>query len=321
MADYGDMFYGTLPEDTQDFRQVLAGIGRTIRDRAAAAGQRIGQSGQEAIALQNQIFGDPNRPLRVTDENALRRFTDMIMGGPMGFAPAGITAYHGSPYLFRMFDPARRGTGEGNQSYGVGAGYTAEARPVAETYIKNRPEVVAKFNKISPETVEGMATRLRYFYGDDASAIAKDIKSRSQFADLPTEQLEKEIQKSGESFKSVMQSSGYLYKGDIPDEILPKFLDFDKPLKEQSQEVQNLAKQYKVDLDDLGGDLLAKVGKNVRGTQIMESAGIRGIRYFDQASRGEGKGTSNFIPFRPEDFKIQEINDIPIQQYIEQGLL
>jgi len=83
------MFYGTLPEDTQDFRQVLAGIGRTIRDRAVAAGQRIGQSGSEAIALQNQIFGDPNRPLRVTDENALRRYTDMIMGGPMGFAPAG----------------------------------------------------------------------------------------------------------------------------------------------------------------------------------------------------------------------------------------
>lgn len=86
------MFYGTLPPDTQDFRQVLAGIARTIRDRAVAAGQRIGQSGSEAIALQNQIFGDPNRPLRVTDENALRRFTDMIMGGPMGFAPAGIVA-------------------------------------------------------------------------------------------------------------------------------------------------------------------------------------------------------------------------------------
>lgn len=85
------MFYGTLPPDTQDFRQVLAGIARTIRDRAAAAGQRIGQSGSEAIALQNQIFGDPNRPLRVTDENALRRYTEMIMAGPMGFAPMGMT--------------------------------------------------------------------------------------------------------------------------------------------------------------------------------------------------------------------------------------
>lgn len=86
------MFYGTLPPDTQDFRQVLAGIARTIRDRAAAAGQRIGQSGSEAIVLQNQIFGDPNRPLRVTDENALRRYTEMIMAGPMGFAPMGMTS-------------------------------------------------------------------------------------------------------------------------------------------------------------------------------------------------------------------------------------
>ena len=92
MADYGDMFYGTLPEDTQDFRQVLAGIGRTLRDRAIAAGQRIGQSGQEAIALQNQAFADPRRPTRVTDEAALARLTDMIMGGPMGFAPAGTVA-------------------------------------------------------------------------------------------------------------------------------------------------------------------------------------------------------------------------------------
>jgi len=31
--------------------------------------------------------------------------------------------------------------------------------------------------------------------------------------------------------------------------------------------------------------------------------------------------TSNFIPFRAEDYRIQEINDIPIEQYMEQGLL
>ena len=105
MVDYGDMFYGTLPEDTQDFRQVLAGIGRTIRDRAVAAGQRIGQSGSEAIALQNQIFGDPNRPLRVTDENALRRYTDMIMGGPMGFAPAGTIGPRITKFADVQYDP------------------------------------------------------------------------------------------------------------------------------------------------------------------------------------------------------------------------
>lgn len=105
MADYGDMFYGTLPEDTQDFRQVLAGIGRTIRDRAIAAGQRIGQSGQEAIALQNQAFGDPRRPTRVTDEAALRRLTDMIMAGPLGFAPAGTVAPRITKFADVQYDP------------------------------------------------------------------------------------------------------------------------------------------------------------------------------------------------------------------------
>ena len=92
MNDYGEMFYGTLPPDTQDFRQVLAGIGRTIRERATTAGQRIVESAREARALQDQAFGDPTRPTRVTDEAALRRLTDMIMAGPLGFAPAGITS-------------------------------------------------------------------------------------------------------------------------------------------------------------------------------------------------------------------------------------
>lgn len=105
MADFGEMFYGTLPEDTQDFRQVLAGIGRTIRDRAIAAGQRIGQSGQEAIALQNQAFGDPRRPTRVTDEAALRRLTDMIMAGPLGFAPAGTVAPRITKFADVQYDP------------------------------------------------------------------------------------------------------------------------------------------------------------------------------------------------------------------------
>jgi hypothetical protein len=53
----------------------------------------------------------------------------------------------------------------------------------------------------------------------------------------------------------------------------------------------------------------------------MEKAGIKGIRYLDQSSRVEGRGTSNFIPFSPDDYKIQEINDIPIDEWIRKGLL
>jgi hypothetical protein len=119
----------------------------------------------------------------------------------------------------------------------------------------------------------------------------------------------------------IYKSPGYLYKGDIPDEIIPKFLDYDAPLKDQSPEVQALAKSLGMDLEDLGGDLLGKIGKNVKGTLQMQDAGIKGIKYLDQGSRGQGKGTSNFIPFSPDDFKIQEINDEPLEAWLKSGRL
>ena len=65
-----------------------------IQNPSLAAQQALGgiaQSAQETQALQNQAFGNPQRPFQVTDEQALARLTNMIMGGPLGFAPAGIT--------------------------------------------------------------------------------------------------------------------------------------------------------------------------------------------------------------------------------------
>jgi hypothetical protein len=349
------MFYGTLPEDTQDFRQVLAGIGRTIRDRAVAAGQRIGQSGQEAIALQNQAFADPRRPTRVTDEAALARLTDMIMGGPLGFAPAGITAYHGSPYLFRQFNPAKVGTGEGAQAYGVGSGYTAEARPVAEEYRRQLATKINLDNKpfYSGKTGKQLGTTgssdvddyLLANLGDVQKAISnakadmKDVISTNPAEKATYEKIISELENLKSQGSVKVESSGYLYKGDIPDEILPKFLDWDKKFTEQSPEVkETIAKYWKEnkvygDPTKLSGagiydSIVAHVygGAGRQGAQQaasneLEKIGLRGIRYLDQGSRGEGKGTSNFIPFRSEDYKIQEINDIPLEDYIRQGLL
>jgi hypothetical protein len=389
MNDYGEMFYGTLPPDTQDFRQVLSGIGRTLRDRANLTAERFIQSAQEARALQDQAFGDPTRPTRVTDEAALRKLTDMIMAGPMGFAPAGITAYHGSPYLFRQFDPAKVGAGEGAQAYGVGAGYTAEARPVAQRYaeiLANRD--TTNQNRLNPHA---NAKRLVDLAGDPKYA-ADDVRFAIESnPDNPQKELLSKTLDYIESGKYAepLQTSGYLYKGDIPDEILPKFLDWDKPLSQQSEEIKQFARNVgflkpatmsKEDVTKMVQDrgeninpswryqvgsfpsaptpekavenaqnlwketadvfsygparqergaegqrlydfLVEKYGSQKAASELMEKSGLRGIRYLDQGSRGEGKGTSNFVPFRSEDFKIQEINDIPIQQYIEQGLL
>lgn len=235
--------------------------------------------------------------------------------GLTGFAPAGITAFHGSPYLFRQFDPIKKGTGEGGQSYGTGAGYTAEARPVAESYrtsgsigfAEREADKLLFSNKSIEDAIKAAQNELNYVKNNKApKSTVDEVQS---------------VLNVLQSRKSGAKESGYLYKGDIPDEIIPKFLDWDKPLKDQSKEVRDLAKQYKIDLNDLGGDLLARVGKGPEGTAIMEAAGIKGIRYTDQGGRGVGKGTSNFIPFRPEDYKVQEINDIPVDEWIRRGLL
>ena len=236
------------------------------------------------------------------------RLMDQFMNLTGSFAPMGVTAYHGSPYLFRQFDLMKRGAGEGNQAYGVGAGYTAEARQVAEEYAKaNRGRASAFSGDIDKLPAPIQMEVFRTLNRPDS------FVKQAEIADIT-----KRYPETSNLFES---SKSYLYKGEIPDEIIPKFLDWDKPIKDQSSEVQKLAKQYKLNPDDLGGDLVGRVGKTVEGSRIMESAGIRGIKYLDANSRNAKYGSQNFIPFRPEDYKVQEINDIPIDEWIKQGLL
>lgn len=392
MNDYGEMFYGTLPPDTQDFRQVLAGIVRNLRDRAISTGQSIVESGQRARALQQQAFANPERPTQITDPRALQQLTDMIMAGPIGFAPAGITTWHGSPYLFRQFDPTKVGAGEGAQAYGVGAGYTAEARPVAEEYARNisRQKMIEGTAEGSPvqQMVGNMPIQDFYAKLDRQAANLPPKQAEDAYAKLDIVErlglgtnvpdIREYVKESGYS-KAVQnwvekelipqyKPAGYLYKGDIPDEILPKFLDWDKPLKDQPEILKSISPQAlgltytklpngnhaflnaegkplgmlqkggtpetfeKNWMENVtrgtGADFYQQLAQSVpsgggaaKVTEALNNAGVRGIRYLDQGSRGEGKGTSNFIPFRPEDFKIQEINDIPIEQWYAKGLL
>ena len=253
-----------------------------------------------------------------------------------------ITAYHGSPYLFREFDPARVGTGEGAQAYGLGAGYTAEARKVAEEYrsATTKDRFATQEGIFEPSSLEHLNVRatLRKDGLDKAievarkSAVDSDYPETAAKAARDLSALERFKQSGG-----IQPIEGYLYKGDIPDEILPSFLDWDKPLSEQSKEIQDVAKELlpklrtvnpDIKLDNMTGEGLYRSYQAYRGnqpdfaTEGLQAIGVRGIRYLDQGSRGiSGRGTSNFIPFSPEDYRIQEINDIPIEQYMEQGLL
>jgi hypothetical protein len=126
---------------------------------------------------------------------------------------------------------------------------------------------------------------------------------------------------------------GNLYKTDIPDEAVARFLDWDKPLSQQAPEVQAAwkATQSKLPhnaMDDLGGDLSMLYGKDVTpadflgtmqslggrpdfGEQLFKQQGIPGIRYLDGGSRSSGQGSSNFVAFDPEMIRILERNGQP----------
>lgn len=390
---------GTIFSRADALKRQLYDMIRNPSDYASMVGGRTQENMAAAQALQNQAFADPQNPLRITNPQALNQLTQMITSGPLGFAPAGITAFHGSPYLFRQFDRAKIGSGEGAQVYGVGAGYTAEARPVAETYreqiSKNMFETGDK-NIFDPSKLEHLNVRVRALRGDLEGAIKKAeevISSKSPSVDLAARDLS--VLRSLQELGGIKPTEGYLYKGDIPDEILPKFLDWDKPLSEQSKQVKDALARlphrskewtFKDTIESIEAAPYLKnepgmnptgqeiynmlgqssmVGNMAQGqkeaTDTLEKLGIRGIRYADEGSRGkykaqttykgepysdvltfydkkqlddfvkekeaEGFGvktfpqTSNFIPFRAEDYKIQEINDTPIEDYIAKGLL
>ena len=110
---------------------------------------------------------------------------------------------------------------------------------------------------------------------------------------------------------------GQLYKIDIPDEDVAKYIDLDAPLSEQSQHIKDALQKIKDQLpenafDDLGGNWDALFGPNVTGEQLMgtiedimggtglaekvlRKAGIPGNRYADQMSRGKNAQTRNYV--------------------------
>jgi hypothetical protein len=96
---------------------------------------------------------------------------------------------------------------------------------------------------------------------------------------------------------------GAFYKADLPDEMIDRMLDWDKPLKEQPANVQKFFSViYKP--DDYLTDWLRQ-GDPEDIAKILQEEGIPGIKYADAGSRGQGgSGTRNFVVFPGEEKKV-----------------
>lgn len=183
--------------------------------------------------------------------------------------------WHGSPHgPFKKFDPSKARTGEGNASYGEGA-YLAEARGTGESYRRQlaKESQVSSLNEklkmvdiggkpltdfnvdVSPELLEAAKTGKKEFIDLAKTKLKRWEKLTSDktypFPDYAKEKISayKELLDVAKKGDVNYTGSGFLYKVDLPDEAIPKMLDWDKPLSQQTPEVRQALKNlgYQVD--------------------------------------------------------------------------
>lgn len=237
-------------------------------------------------------------------------------------------AYHGSPHDHNQFSTDHIGTGEGVQAYGWGL-YFAGKKEVAEHYrdvLSSDPMRIPFkeiLSKVFPERQFSMSESSDIFAG----VLQKDVTGKVlqhrnvSLRDVEAKRLDEVIS------KSLSASKGKLYTV----ELLPEesdYLDWDKPLSQQSKKVTTVLKkagpiidakfkEYLLGNDVDGRQLYNIVSKSVGGgldeqgrqkaaSEYLYSLGIPGIKYLDGTSRWSEGATDdhNYVIFNHDDVEI-----------------
>lgn len=240
-----------------------------------------------------------------------------------GMAPMGITAWHGSPHKFDKFSLDNIGTGQGAQAYGYGV-YLAESPEVAKGYseIGISPEPIGIPKKIWDHFYRYMTQtgELPKTYFD-----AQRVHSTDKWIGSESKKILEYEKKLTDMYESIKNGES-IYKTDIPDEAVARFLDWDKPLSQQAPEARDAILKYlQVKNPELyrtsrpsapAGSFVPRTGEqsSVEFSDALRKAGIPGLRYLDGESRSAGLGSSNFVVFDPEMIRILERNGQPTGQ-------
>ena len=254
--------------------------------------------------------------------------------GALPFVP-GMTAWHGSPHKFDKFSLDKIGTGEGAQAYGHGL-YLAESPEVAVAY---RNKLATDSSLLNPKVVtfkdgtqvdvgtSGWALNMLKKGNMDAEGARAAINA--ELSDATYLKNQDAIAKARAALRAVDDGSfeisginaGSLYKTDIPDEAVARFLDWDKPIAMQEPHIKDALKKAlggKLNPDDFYSvsELASHLGYGdmAKGSDALKQSGIPGIRYLDGGSRSAGQGSSNFVVFDPEMIRILERNGVPTGQ-------
>jgi len=352
--DVGGLAYEALTSDPNIGRMNTAEFSEASdrpTPRLDAAAQGIGALGKALITQPVQtgkaiVRGEIDRAKGAFDSPRAAGEYAGSMVNPLRLASAlrrppmqELDVYHGTPHRFPAteanplgeFDASKVGTGEGAQAYGHGI-YLAENPGVAKQYADTLG-VVGAADKLGNQFGK---YELASFFEDalKKSGVSEGAaKSQSyQWADnfiagnMPAHSLAKSVidEKGLHNLKG-----GSLYKADLPDDMIDRMLDWDKPLSGQSAAVKKalkdsgIWKKYKDNLSDFSSPRDTR-NKNMRGeniqafieylsggdkakaSQMLREIGIPGIRYLDAGSRGDTDvRTRNFVVFPGEEKKVK----------------
>jgi hypothetical protein len=105
-----------------------------IQQAPSKASQAILDAGQRQQALMNEAF-DPTGETLIRNPQAANQAAMNLLEGPLGFMPAGITAWHGTKKEFTNFDPKK--------SFGdLGVTWFSPEKQFAEKYAGKEGKVI-----------------------------------------------------------------------------------------------------------------------------------------------------------------------------------
>lgn len=301
---------------------------------------KVGRAVDKIIDVIDRFLMEVRRMLKGYDVTSVRDVFEAIETGAMarrgqrvsmpggavieGFHLFSIRAFHGTPHTFApeegapagRFRASQIGTGEGAQAYGHGL-YFAGNEDTARWYRDALADPA--------DTPEAIALgKLDTFKGDRERAsksLEKFVRPLQEGTSPDVDAYFKALRLlQGSDEIRMPANAGRMYEVRINAEP-EQFLDWDKPLREQSDKVRGLAetmaaewKARDADLRSLGLEVSPPTGEALLGAlsadgaaaaRALREAGIAGVRYLDRNSRHAGEGTSNFVIFPGNEHLIE----------------
>lgn len=203
--------------------------------------------------------------------------------------PAEMVTWHGSGALFDRFKTSHIGEGEGQQVRGWGLYFGQEQETGQHYYdmlggmkFKYKGKIIpAGFQKNMPPELRAAkkffdVKNLRpdsYEWEDFVAQFnALDAKHPASIYSQEDLAAAKKLIDSGDV---EMVMTGALYQVEIPDSVIDAMLDLDKPINQQSRQVQSLAKEVGLEFDPrypmIGEDLRDHIESMFRGQNMWDT--------------------------------------------------